>query len=61
MGHLFNIYLFGVEVMSKKKIALIIFIMCAGSYTLGSINKPSFKEIIYAVCSKAQGYQEVLN
>jgi len=47
--------------VSKKKLAIIIFIMCAGSYTLGAINKPSFQEIIYAVCSKAQGYQEVLN
>ena len=57
MGHLFNIYLCGVEVMSKKKFTLIMLSM----YALGFISSEYRQEIIYAVCSKAQGYQEVLN
>jgi len=54
-GHLFNIYLFGVEIMSKKKFTLIMLAM----YALGFISSEYRQEIIYAVCSKAQEYKEV--
>lgn len=56
MGHLFNIYLCSVEVMSKKKFTLIMLSM----YALGFISSEYRQEIIYVVCSKAQGYKEVL-
>jgi len=56
-GHLFHIYLCSVEIMSKKKFTLIMLLM----YALGFISSEYRQEIIYAVCSKAQGYKEALN